>query len=104
MHRDNYRGLFLSEAKRRLEQILDLLPEGDGSAVRLHFHTLRGMGGLMGYSAFTDLAAAAEDADWSEELLKEAVEAMRKQLLEVEAGGSPSLVPGLEQRLRGIAG
>lgn len=95
-----YRSLFLAEARKRLEQVRELLPGGDWEGMHLCFHTLRGMSGTMNYPAISQLAAALEEGRRCPTLIHEALVVMEDQLREVEAGAPIRSATELECRLR----
>ena len=96
-----YRPLFLSEARKKLEEARGLLAAGDEAGMRMCFHTLRGMSGTMGYQGIATLAAALEEGRGCPHQVGEALKVLEGQMIEVEAGNLPASAPDLERRLRG---
>ncbi|MFZ5476547.1 MAG: Hpt domain-containing protein [Myxococcota bacterium] len=117
MDKSRYRALFVEEARRVIGNGEVLVSDAGALASNVNalhrcFHTLKGMSATMNYGATTLLAHALEDvcdgitqerlsADEAiAALFVEALDALRKQVDQIEAGAEPEPDAHMERRIR----
>ena len=97
---EQYRPLFLREARKRIVEGRRLLDVGQDAAARMCFHTLRGMSGTMRYPSVSSLAAALEEGNLQVSVVECALSALLGMLEAIENGQEVVSVPALEAALR----